>query len=96
MKGESKMKKIIAKSIKGQEYLYSRKYSFSVSPKKAKIICDTLNRIKLNINDSEIWFIHEIDDIEYQYTNACFQQFVAGKTGIKIRNHLSVYPGAKW
>lgn len=88
------MKKVIAKSVKGHEYLYSRKDCYSVSAVKAKLVCDTLNRLAWNLKNNETWFIHEIDDSDFAYTNAAFQQLVAGKTGIKIRNYLSVYPGA--
>ena len=90
------MKKVIAKSVKGHEYLYSRKECYSVSPKKAKLVCDTLNRLAWKLKDNETWFIHEIDDIDFEYTNAVFQQLIAGKTGIKIRNYMSVYPGFNW
>ena len=88
------MKKVIAKSIKGHEYLYSQKDCYSVSAAKAKLVCDTLNRLAWNLRDNETWFVHEIDDFDFKYTNAAFQQLIAGKTGIKIRNYLSVYPGA--
>lgn len=90
------MKKVIAKSIKGKEYFYSRKDCYSVSHKKARLVCDILNRLQWQLKDNEVWFIHEIDDTEYKYCNAAFQQLTAGKTGIKIRNYLSVYPGYKW
>lgn len=90
------MRKVIAKSIKGKEYLYSRKECYSVSAKKAKLICDTLNRLQWQLKDGETWFIHEIDDIEYKYCNAVFQQFIAGKNGIRIKNYYSVLPGANW
>lgn len=88
------MKTVIAKSIKGKEYLYSRKDCYSVSPKKARLVCDTLNRLQWGLKDGETWFIHEVNDIDYKYCNAVFQQLTAGKTGIKIRNYLSVYPGS--
>lgn len=88
------MKKVIAKSVKGHEYLYSRKDCYAVSAAKAKLVCDTLNRLAWNLKDNETWFIHEIDDFDFKYTNAAFQKLIAGKTGIKIRNYLSVYPGA--
>ena len=88
------MHKIIAKSINGQEYLYSEKYCYSVSAKKAKIICDTLNSLQWQLRSNEIWHIYDLDELDYKYTNAVFQQLIAGKKGIRIKYHWSVYPGS--
>jgi len=64
--------------------------------KKAKFVCDTLNRLSWKLKDNETWFIHDINDIDFEYTNAAFQCFTAGKTGIKIKNYMSVCPGGRW
>lgn len=89
------MHKIIAKTIKGSEYIYSRHDCFSVNPKKAMAVCNALNNHSWNLKDNELWHIYTIPDIDFRYCNAVFQQFQAGKKGIKITYKYSVYPGAR-
>ena len=58
---------ILARSVKGNEYLYAIRSAHKVSKAKAKMIADALNRIQYKIKDNEVWYVHEID----QYDQAC-------------------------
>ena len=79
---------IISKSIKGQEYLYSTKYSILCSSEKqANKLATFLNEHNdttqgnFKLKDNEVWHMHEIDKYDtpprYKLTNT------KGKISIK-------------
>jgi len=62
---------IISKSIKGQEYLYSIRYSILCSSKKkAQQLAQFLNEHndetneEFKLKDNEVWYMHEIDEYD--------------------------------
>jgi len=63
--------KIVAKSIKGQEFLYNAKSAHRVSERSANLICKALNEAKYNLKEGEVWHVHDIDryDTAYQYVD---------------------------
>lgn len=67
--------KIIAKSVKGQEFLYSAKSAHKVSEASAKIICNSLNSARYDLKEHEVWFIHDVDKYDTAYEYAMFQSF---------------------
>ena len=91
------MKKIIAKTIKGSEYLYSRISCYAVSAAKAEIICKALNdnRYKLT-NDTEIWKVYNISEFDIRYTNAVCQKLILRQGKIKTQEYWTVCPGGNW
>lgn len=60
------MKKIIAKTISGAEYIYSKLETYQVSNKSADIICQSMNRAKYNLKNNEIWHIYTVSDYTYK------------------------------
>lgn len=74
---------IIAKTIKGREFMYNPKTARRVSARSAKTILEVVNRYAflLDTERGEIWHIYEID----QYDTAfCFAQSQA----FTIRNGI--------
>ena len=65
----------VAKSVKGKEFLYSAKSAHSVPKASSKIICSILNKVKYQLSDNEVWFIHEIDKYDSAFDYASFQRF---------------------
>lgn len=55
------MAKIIAKTIKGKEFIYSKTSAHNVSNASALKIRDALNSIKWQLKDDEIWHIYDVD-----------------------------------
>lgn len=67
------MKKIIAKTTIGQEYLYSTRACYGVSNTAANDICKVLNDCNWQLSSGEKWQVYDAGDYEYTYTNAAFQ-----------------------
>lgn len=67
--------KIVAKSIEGQEFFYSKKSAHKVPNASASIICKALNDAKYKLNDGEVWFVHDIDKYDSAYEYAETQAF---------------------
>lgn len=67
--------KIIAKSIKGQEFFYNARSARKVSDRSAEKILNVLNEMRWNLNDNEIWHIHEVDSYDNAYYYAQNQAF---------------------
>ena len=65
------MKKIIAKTNIGTEYMYSKRYTYQVSNKNCNLICDCMNKEKYNLSGNEIWKVYTVD--EYDYKNAFYR-----------------------
>ena len=89
------MYKIIAKTIDGQEFFYSRKDCYTVSKASCEKICAAMNRAKWQLKEKEKWFVYTVSDFDIKYTNACFQKLNIRKGRIYISNYWSVYPGYK-
>lgn len=82
------IKYIISKTIKGQEYVYSNKYSILCgSEKQAKKLASFLNENNENtigdfkLKENEIWYCYAIDD----YDKAPRYKLVQTKGKIKIK-----------
>lgn len=67
--------KIIAKSIKGQEFLYNAKSARRVSERSANVILSVLNDKRYLLKDNEIWHIHDVDSYDNAYYYAQDQAF---------------------
>lgn len=86
------MKKIIAKTIIGTEFIYSKLNCFSVPAASCEKICVALNNYKWNISNNELWKVYDISDFDIRYTNAAFQKLMIRKGKIRVIN-LSTYLG---
>ena len=74
-RGKFIMEKMIAKAIKGKEFLYSRNSAHSVSAAGAKAICDALNSARYQLKENEIWHVFDCGWYEKEYTAAGYQKF---------------------
>ena len=75
--------KIVAKSVKGHEFLYNAPSAHKVSERSAKLICKALNEIGYKLKEGEVWHIHEVDEYDGAYEYATFQSFVRRNGGLK-------------
>jgi hypothetical protein len=66
---------VIAKAVKGKEFIYSAKSARQVSKRSANTICNICNQCKYQIANSEIWHIYEIDCYDTAYIYAQSQAF---------------------
>ena len=62
------MKKLIAKTTMGKEYLHSREYSFFASS-NAKKIAEILNSNNYKIKENEKWYVYDFDFMQETYVN---------------------------
>lgn len=67
--------KIIAKSVKGQEFMYIANTAHKVSEASAQYICKILNDYNFRLKENEVWFIHDVDRYDLAYDYAQFQRF---------------------
>lgn len=66
---------VVAKSLKGQEFLYNARSAHAVPKTSAKKICQALNDIKYQLKESEVWYLHEVDQYDIAYIFADGQKF---------------------
>ncbi|MBO7734299.1 MAG: hypothetical protein J6S67_17170 [Methanobrevibacter sp.] len=52
---------VVAKAIKGQEYLYNRNTVLLIPSASAQLICDSLNSARYQLKDGEVWHLFERD-----------------------------------
>lgn len=67
--------KIVAKSIEGQEFLYSASSAHSVSKASANAICKALNNARYDLKEGQVWFVHDIGQYDNAYIYALSQKF---------------------
>lgn len=73
------MGKLIAKTIAGKEYVYSRKSAHAVSAAAAEYICNVLNEKKYKLKEGEKWHVYDCGCYEMEYTEAGSQKFTRRK-----------------
>ena len=75
---------IVAKSLRGHEFMYNPRSAHAVAERKAKAICDELNKLKYLLNnDNEVWYVHEVDQYDIApFEYAQDQRFTWGKRGL--------------
>jgi len=78
--------KIVARSVKGQEFLYNAKSAHKVSDRSAKTICDILNKSTYMLMGGEVWHIHEVDSYDNAYYYAQEQSFTI-RRGVVTRHY---------
>lgn len=68
---------ILAKAIKGSEFMYDSKSAHSVSKRSAKKIMDVLNHenVRWTLKENQIWHIYEVDIYDRAYDFAVTQKF---------------------
>lgn len=71
------MRKLIAKTIIGREFMHSRSYAY-FADKNADRICETLNESKYQIKEGECWHVYDFDYGQKAYVE---QAITLTKTG---------------
>ena len=70
------MRKLIAKTIIGKEYMHSRTHAYVVN-KNADKICKLLNDTRYNLKEGECWYVYD-----YGYVPSYVEQVISlTKTG---------------
>ena len=75
--------KVIAKSVKGHEFLYNAKSARKVSERSAEKILKVLNDVRWDLKDNEVWHIHDVDKYDTAFDYAQFQSFKIRKGVVK-------------
>jgi hypothetical protein len=78
---------VLAKSIEGQEFLYSARSARRVSARSAEKIRDAINAARWNLNEGEVWHLHEVDEYDNAFFYAERQSFTIRKGVISARNY---------
>ena len=55
------IKKFIAISNKGSEYMFKKSIIIAVPTKSAQIIADALNKVNYQLKPGELWHVHDND-----------------------------------
>lgn len=79
------MKKLIAKTVKGTEYMHSKTNCFfaSANAEKIKNVLND-NKYLLNTNNNEIWHVYDYDFMQDDY---CFKSVNMTKNGsVKVKS----------
>lgn len=77
--------KVIAKSLKGAEYMYNAESARKVSERSAETILEIVNEMKWRLKDNEVWAIHEVDRYDNAYYYAERQAFTIRKGIVTAR-----------
>lgn len=73
---------VLAKSIKGHEFIYSPKSAHGVPKSSARKIMDALNRAGYDLKDDQVWHIHEVGSYDDASFYAGHQKFSIRKGNI--------------
>ena len=74
---------ILAKSIKGAEFMYDGLSAHKVSKKSAHIIMDALNEHGYHLKENQTWYLHNVDAYDNAYYIAESQKFTIYKGTIR-------------
>lgn len=72
------MKKLIAKTRIGKEFMHSRSDAYFVD-KNADKICDTLNKAKYKLKEGECWYVYDYDFTQDWYVEQIISLTRTGK-----------------
>ena len=75
------MKKLIAKTVEGKEFLHSKDNAYFVSANAQKIV-DALNLYKYHLRENEKWYLYDYDFTQDFYVNK--RIFISKDRQIKI------------
>jgi hypothetical protein len=81
--------KIIAKTIKGHEYMYDPRTARKVSNKNADLICKIVNEHKtiLGAKENEVFHVYTIDEYSKAWDYAQYQSFTIRNGVVTARAH---------
>lgn len=62
------MKKLIAKTVEGKEFMHSKNPAYFATKTSAQKIVDILNKNKYQLKDNEKWHVYDFDYMQTFYT----------------------------
>lgn len=72
---------VLAKSVEGQEFLYSASSAHKVAKAAVGKVCEALNKLKYNLKEGEVWYKHDVDEYDSAFDYAQTQRFVFCSNG---------------
>lgn len=72
---------VVAKAIKGKEFMYSSSSAHRVAPKNAQRIADALNHEQYGITPEQTWFVYDVGMYDNAYAYGEMQGFQLRKDG---------------
>ena len=69
------MRKIIAVTHTGSEYMYIRSSAHAVSAPIADLVCSALNRSGYKLKNGEKWHVYSVDKYAFETCSAPLQRF---------------------
>ena len=72
------MRKLIAKTIIGKEYMHSRTHAY-LAYKHADLICEALNKAKYKLKEDERWHVYDYDFTQESYVDKVISLTRTGK-----------------
>lgn len=73
------MKKLIAKTLTGKEFMHSRSDAYFTDKKDADKICEVLNKAKYKLNEGECWYVYDYDFMQDWYVEQVISLTRTGK-----------------
>lgn len=73
--------KVVARAVKGKEFLYSASSAHRVAENKAQKIADALNRAEWGITPEQVWFVYDVGMYDNAYAYGEMQGFQMRKDG---------------
>ncbi len=72
---------VVARAIKGHEFMYSAASAHRVAEKKAQTIADALNRVQYGITPEQTWHVFDVGPYDNAYAYGEMQGFQQRKNG---------------
>jgi hypothetical protein len=72
------MRKLIAKTIIGKEYMHSRSHAY-FADENADEICKTLNKARYQLKEGECWHVYDYDFTQTTYVEQVISLTRTGK-----------------
>ena len=72
---------VVARAIKGHEFMYSAASAHRVAEKKAQTIADALNMAHYGITPEQVWFVYDVGPYDNAYAYGEMHGFQQRKNG---------------
>lgn len=76
---------VVAKSIKGQEYMYLPRTAHQVKGMTPEKMAEFLNAEKHDLRNGEVWHVHEVGPYDNAYGYGAIQMFERKNNGTIVK-----------
>lgn len=76
---------VVAKSIKGQEYMYLPRTAHQVKGMTPEKMAEFLNKQKHDLREHEVWHVHDVGPYDNAYAYGEMQTFERKRNGTIVR-----------